>query len=77
MMNIGFTKNQELAAERLRAIAPLVHLARQVFISINLLSTGAVAGNLEVTARDKSLALAKSILMLEQDLKRLINGAER
>jgi len=73
-MNIGVTRNQELAAEQLRAIAPLVHLARQVSISINLLSTGDVGGKLEVTARDKSLALAKSILMLEQDLMCVIAG---
>jgi hypothetical protein len=73
-MNIGFTRNQELAAEQLRAIAPLVQLARQVFIAIGMHSTAAATGTLEDAARSRSLTLAKAILMLEYDLKRVIDG---
>jgi hypothetical protein len=73
-MNIGFTRNQELAVLQLRAIAPLVQLARQAFVAINGLSAVAPFGTLEAIARNKSLALAKSILMLEHDLKRVIAG---
>jgi hypothetical protein len=73
-MNIGFTRNQELAAEQLRAVAPLVQLARQAFIAIGMHSTVAASGTLENAARNKSLTLAKAILILEHDLKRVIGG---
>lgn len=75
-MNVGITTDQELAGEQLRAIAPLVHLARQVFIAINVRPTDAAIGGTEAAATKKSLALAKATLMLEYRLKQVVAGED-
>lgn len=68
-MNIGFTRNQELAAEHLHTIAPLISLARKSFVALNGLSSRPAVGTIEVAARDSSLSLAKAVLLLEHRLK--------
>jgi hypothetical protein len=71
-MDIGLTRNQESAAEKLSTIAPFIHLARQAFVARTILSTIAESEIFEAAARNKGLTLAKAILMLKHDLKRVI-----
>ena len=71
-MNSGFTKDHDLAALQLNAISPLLQHARTSFIALYALSAGNASGIVEPSAIKSALDLAKSVLMLEYDLKRVL-----
>lgn len=63
-MTIGFTRKQELAAEQLQVIRPLIQPARKSFINLYELSTANTAGIIEAPAMHAALTLAKAVLCL-------------
>jgi hypothetical protein len=72
IMTIKLSRDQELATEQLRAIAPLIQLARRAYGALSLLPPTA-EGTIEAAAWRCSTDMAKAVLLLEQDLERTIS----
>ncbi len=73
-MKIYFTREQELAAQRLHEILPLLQPARISFTTLCWLANVKKRGNIETSSIHAALELAKAVLKLEHDLKLLLTS---